>query len=385
MKITWSVPARGEPLESSRGDMVRARHLIEALRASGHEVVTVEDFAADDARRRVEAYRRWRGAVPGFIALTARDVGRRLHARAHAERVAAAARRQGADLIVETQVHFSDSGARAARATGIPLVIDDCSPLSEEIALGCGLPALARHAFASQARAAQALVVSSERLRQLMLLDGVPADRVRIGPNAAVPAPDVPAPDDERDGLRRELGLGDRVGLVFAGSFQTWHRAELLVEAAARLPDDIPLHIVLLGDGPGRAAALATAQRLSLTHRLTAPGAVPAERIPAYLSACDVGVLPGSNDYGQPMKLVEYAMAGLPAIAPDLPPVREVLKDGDTGLLFRDRDSSQMSQRILRLIVDTELRQRLGRSAREQALRTWSWEATARVLVGEAA
>ena len=117
MKITWSLPIRGEPSGSSRGDVVRARSLIEALRAQGHDVVVVDDGVAAAARLRVAVYRRLvRRMVPARLARILRDFGRVLHARRHAKRLVAAARAQGAQLLVETQVHFADSGRHAARA-----------------------------------------------------------------------------------------------------------------------------------------------------------------------------------------------------------------------------------------------------------------------------
>ena len=379
MRIVWSLPVRGETLTSARGDLVRARALIAALRAAGHKVLVVEDGATPAARGRVRAYRSIvKRVLPSLAARTLRDLFRIPHGRAHARRVAAVARAHDADLIVETQVHFSDSGAIAARLTGLPLILDDCSPVTEEATLGCALPTLARRAFDTQVACASAIVVPSHVLAECLAAGGVPRALLRVVPNGV----DIEAYD--ANGARtRERHGNERITLVFAGSFQPWHRAEMLLEAVQLLADP-RLQLLLLGDGPGRPTALSTARRLGLNSRLAAPGALPPAMLAGALTHCDIGVLPASNEYGHPMKLLDYAAARLAIIAPDLAPVREVLRHGETGLLFRPGDVTDLAARIHVLAADAELRARLGAAARLQIAETGSWQVRARALVEDA-
>jgi glycosyltransferase involved in cell wall biosynthesis len=378
MKITWSVPAPGDRLRASRGDLVRARHLIDALGAEGHEIRVVERAAAPLTAATVSAYRRVvRRLVPRGPALVLRDAGRWAEALVHGRRVAAAALAHRADLIVETQVHFAGSGALAARTTGLPLLLDDCSPSSEERTLGAGLPQLACRVFRTQVRAARHLVVSSRALRERLAGEGVPVEKVHVIPNGIDLAGYARA---DRAAVRHRLGLEAACVVGFAGSFQPWHRVDLLVEALALLGDESAVHVLLLGDGPERPRALAAVRRLGLDRRVTALGALPSEELPAWVAACDIGAVPGSNDYGQPMKLMDYAAAGLPAVAPDLAPVREVVEDGVTGLLFAPDDVRALSLVLARLIRDTAVRRAMGARARRVA-EEGSWRARALQLV----
>lgn len=401
MRITWSLPVPGESLASSRGDMVRARRLIHELREQGHEVRVVSAAEGAGVAAGVSAYRGGvRRMLPRRAAGGLRDVGRLALARAHGRRVAAEARRQGADLLVETQVHGVPSGALASRLTGLPLVLDDCSPAGEELALQAGLPVLARWAFRRQVAAAARLVVSSRALADRLEGDGVPRRALAVVGNgtdvaartlASVPArasadwlADPGGPHDHR----YEGGSGPpggwaapegTVAVVFVGSFQPWHRVDLLVDAVAALAASRPVHLLLLGEGATRAAALERAAARGLAELVSAPGAVRSQELPGILAACDVGALAGTNDYGQPMKLLEYAAAGLPAIAPDLPPVRDVLSDGVTGLLFTPGDLASLTASMARLVDDAGLRRRLGTAAREACLGA-SWTVRGREL-----
>lgn len=378
MKILWSLPVRGETLPSGRGDLVRAQQLSAALKSAGHDVVMVSDAQRPGASMAISAYRGGvRRVVPRRLALILRDLGRWLHGHRHGAWLARAAEQAGAELIIETQVAFSPSGAVAARRTGLPLVLDDCTPSVEEATFGVGLPRLARAVQRHQADAAKIVVAVSSAARDLLVGEGVPADRIRIIPNG-VDCNSWRRASRERG--RRQLGLnGDRV-IGFVGSFQPWHRAEWLVAGLSELADS-DCRLVLVGDGPGRQEALKLADDLGLSRRVLATGALSAPQIPDVVSAFDVGVMPGTNDYGQPMKLWEYAAAGIPCVAPNRAPIREVVDNGVTGLLFEPEDRAGLFESTNRLLEDTALASRMGKSAREKAFASASWTTIAAELL----
>jgi glycosyltransferase involved in cell wall biosynthesis len=108
---------------------------------------------------------------------------------------------------------------------------------------------------------------------------------------------------------------------------------------------------------------------------------VTPDAVPGLLGACDVGILPGTNAYGHPMKLVEYAAAGLACIAPDLPVVREVLENGITGLLFPPGDGEALCRRISEVLRHADFRRTLGDAARRRVARLAGWENRARALL----
>jgi glycosyltransferase involved in cell wall biosynthesis len=379
VRIVWSLPVRGEPLTSSRGDLVRARYLIDAMRSDGHEVVVVEDAAHGHTQAAVATYRTWlRSLLPRRPALILRDIGRGLHGCMHGVHVAAMARAAHADLIIETQVAYAVSGALATHLTGIPLVLDDCSPSDEEFARGAGLIALARAVLTLQARSAQCVVAVSPALAEMLATEGLPRQKIACIPNGISVDAFARA---VRGGWRTALGLDGTCMVGFVGSFQPWHRVELLIEAVAALPAECPVHVVLAGDGPGLQSVLEAADMRGVRERVTAIGAVPAQAIPALLAACDIGVMPHSNPYGDPMKLREYAAAGLPSVAPDLDPVREVIEHGATGLLFPPGDVEALTQALARLAADRGVRRRLGEEARRRAFATGSWTERGRTLL----
>jgi glycosyltransferase involved in cell wall biosynthesis len=89
--------------------------------------------------------------------------------------------------------------------------------------------------------------------------------------------------------------------------------------------------------------------------------------MPALLATVDVVTLPSYRE-GLPKSLIEAAACGLPLVATDVPGCREVIRDGEDGLLVPVRDGVALAAAIARLIDNPELAKRLGAAAREKAL-----------------
>ena len=85
----------------------------------------------------------------------------------------------------------------------------------------------------------------------------------------------------------------------------------------------------------------------------------------AVLSLLDIFVLPSLWE-GLPYALIEAAAMGKPIVASDIDGVREVIRDGETGLLVPPADPGALSSAVLRLLKDKELAMKLGRNALAQ-------------------
>jgi N,N'-diacetylbacillosaminyl-diphospho-undecaprenol alpha-1,3-N-acetylgalactosaminyltransferase len=86
------------------------------------------------------------------------------------------------------------------------------------------------------------------------------------------------------------------------------------------------------------------------------------------LAASDVFVFPSAYREGIPRVLLEAASMGLPLVTTNSPGCNEVVEDGVNGFLVPVRDSAALSQAILRLIRQPEMRQRFGVVSRQRAV-----------------
>ena len=274
------------------------------------------------------------------------------------------ARRHGVPLVTE----YNGSEVWIARHWGRPLRYDDLATRIERLNL----------------RAAQLVSVVSRPLADEVHTYGVSRDRILVNPNGV--DPDRYRPDVDGSAVRLRHGLGDHVVVGFIGTFGPWHGAEVLAEATVRLMEADPslrqrLRVMFIGDGVGLPAVRAIVQRGRVEECCVFTGLVPQAEGPVHLAACDLLASPhvpnadGSPFFGSPTKLFEYMAMGRGIVASDLEQIGEVLTHEDTALLVPPGDVDALARAIRRLVDNRELRDSLGRRARQRALEQHTWRA----------
>ena len=125
---------------------------------------------------------------------------------------------------------------------------------------------------------------------------------------------------------------------------------------------------VVVGDGPLAEETKGLARSLGVESRFRFAGWQPYERIPRYINLADVVVLPSFGE-GLARVYLETQACGRVLIASDIPPAREVIDDGETGLLFPVGDVDALAACCIRAAAHPEQRARTGRAAQERARR----------------
>ncbi len=93
--------------------------------------------------------------------------------------------------------------------------------------------------------------------------------------------------------------------------------------------------------------------------------------LPAVISMCHIVCLPSYRE-GLPKILIEAASCGRPIVTTDVPGCREVVKDGENGLLVPAKDAGALKDALLKLIKDEDLRSAMGKNSREKAVKYFS-------------
>jgi glycosyltransferase involved in cell wall biosynthesis len=151
-----------------------------------------------------------------------------------------------------------------------------------------------------------------------------------------------------------------------------YKRVDLVLRAVQRLLPVLPeLQVLVVGEGAARAQLERQAAEWGLSAHVTFTGFVAEDTKLAHIWRAHA-VVNTSEKEGWGLTVLEANACGLPAVASDVPGLRDAVRDGDTGVLVPHGDVSRLSEVLLRILRDDAYRQRLSDGAREWARRfTW--------------
>lgn len=218
--------------------------------------------------------------------------------------------------------------------------------------------------------------VSSRALRRLAVKWGFPEEKIR---NAHVCA-DLelfrPCVDGSR--IREKFSITKPV-VMYMGQLHGAQYADLFIDAAAIIHARCDVTFMLVGSGTREPLLYQYILEKKLEDAVIFTGAVEHEKIPAYLSVCDVAVACfEDNDitrYKSPLKIVEYMSCGKAIVASHVGDVPYML--GNAGIVVPPGDASALAEEIMALIADEKKRKWLGMRARERAEQNFCWSVTA--------
>ena len=203
-------------------------------------------------------------------------------------------------------------------------------------------------------RRASRVLVPSAYLRAIALGWGLDPARTTVVAN---PAPEVPV-HPTRDEARAALGI-EGFALGVAGRLTEQKALEDTLAALARVPR---VALLVLGDGPERAALERRAAQLDVSDRVRFLGAGTRDDVIVLFRAVDAALLTSAWE-NLPHTLLEALAAGTPVIATAVGGILEVVRDGENGLLVPPRDVAAAASAIDRLVRDEVLRASLAAAA----------------------
>jgi glycosyltransferase involved in cell wall biosynthesis len=218
------------------------------------------------------------------------------------------------------------------------------------------------------------IAVSSADRRRIIEVEGVPADKVVIMPNA-IPTPRAEGPHD----LRGELGVGVEDPIIGAVCVLRRQKAlDVLLKAVAILRSRHPrLHTVIVGGGPERASLEQLIDQLGLHGAVSLLGT--RVDVAALLPSFDVAVL--SSDFeGTPLAMMEYMEAARPIVSTRVGGVPDLISDGVEGLLVEPQDPEALAAAIGALLDDPQRAAKLGEQAQRRRREEFDLAVTARRL-----
>lgn len=217
-------------------------------------------------------------------------------------------------------------------------------------------------------RRAAAVVALSEGMAETARARG--ATRVHVIPNGA----DLDLFGPHIAPRRPDQAGSHEVLAVYAGAHGRANGLDLALDAAALLRD-VPLRLLLVGDGAEKPRLMARAAAEGLANVSFLP-AMPKRDLAGLLAASQIGLfllapVPEFAELTSPNKLMDGLAAGLPMVANVPGHAARCLEEGPCGIAVPPDDAPALAQALRLLALDHRMRARLGSAARVQAVRRW--------------
>ncbi|HXE55508.1 MAG TPA: glycosyltransferase family 4 protein, partial [Tepidisphaeraceae bacterium] len=209
-------------------------------------------------------------------------------------------------------------------------------------------------------RAAKMFVPSESIAQALRERSHVPADKISVISNAIGPDEFSPSTVPKSDPRPYPIG--------FLGRLHPVKRIEDLLQAMPLLSGLAHLHI--FGLGPQEEVLVAQTKQLGIQGSVTFHG--PVKMPQEALSNIGLLVLPSSSE-GFGLVLIEAMAAGVPVIGTNVPGIRDVIRDGQNGLLVPPFSPVALADAIRRVIERPELRRELVEQATRDVRERFSW------------
>ncbi|MBX7051487.1 MAG: glycosyltransferase family 4 protein [Flavobacteriales bacterium] len=348
MKILYFSPHPHVNMAAPSGPGTHIREVIRGFENSGHEVIRfiaggehIEGNQAIQIKQRA-----WKKFIPEYIWQSLKDYSLLRLDRQLQQQLEALIAKEKPDVIYERAYYLMGAGYRAAQSTNTPYFCEINAPYPEEKSEMNGTSIFHRRSELnekSQVEATRKTFVVSTALKQY-LTDRVKGseNKIIVTPNAVNPA-NIHIQSEKVAAIRKKLNAGAQDLVVgFVGSIFPYHGVDLLISAFSTLvkKGQNNLRLLIVGDGEILGQLKTTVKQSGLEHMVLFTGNVPHREVYDYIEAMDITVMARSNWYGSPVKIFEYGVMNKGIIAPDVVPVRDVMKHGEDGLLIPDDESA---------------------------------------------
>lgn len=228
-----------------------------------------------------------------------------------------------------------------------------------------------REAYRQVARYANKFVAVSEDLKLFLVESlGIQSELIDVVHNG-INTNDFDASRHDRNEIRQamEITHDQFVIIVVAALFEMKGHKDL-VESIRRTPHlQHALKVIFVGDGPYREELKRQVIEAGIEHIICFAGF--RDDIPQLLSASDLFVLPSYSE-GLPVSVLEAMSCGLPVVATDVGGMREIIKDGNNGILVPSQNPSLLSKAIELCRENKSLSEAIGIAGRNYVIEKFS-------------
>lgn len=151
-----------------------------------------------------------------------------------------------------------------------------------------------------------------------------------------------------------------------------------LIEAFAIVKNEYrgDIELVLVGGGPEEEDLKMLARKLDIGNHVEFVGPIPHDKVPEYLNSFDIYVALSINEsFG--VAIIEASACSVPVVVSDAGGLPEVVVDGQTGFIIPRNNPEEAAEKLLRLLLNSQLRKDMGNAGRQFVLDNYEWKENA--------
>ncbi|MFK9093520.1 glycosyltransferase family 4 protein [Bacillus salipaludis] len=224
---------------------------------------------------------------------------------------------------------------------------------------------------------ADRVVTISQSLKEHLINKGIPEEKIYFVPNGVDVKKFKPQlPNSE---LKKKYDLDNKLVIGFIGSVTHYEGLDYLLKALLVLKKmEIPFSFLLVGDGKALPELKQLAREIQLEEEIIFVGRIPHDEVKEFYSVIDVFPFPRTKakvcQLVTPLKPFEAMAMGKLVLVSDIPALREMVIDGETGLVFKAEDVSS----LVECLQQVENNKHLAKQGRKWVVKNRAWDQLAK-------
>ncbi|MBW2465876.1 MAG: glycosyltransferase [Deltaproteobacteria bacterium] len=189
-------------------------------------------------------------------------------------------------------------------------------------------------------------------------------------------------PDKKSSSLRDSLKMSGPF-LLFVGRLTEKKGTRYLIEAMPAVLKKFPeSKLLIIGTGELAKELIRLSESLGLQDKVIFIGAIPNRELPEYFATADIFIGPsiqakGGDTEGFGLTFVEASMSGCIVVASDVGGISDIIKDGKTGFLVKEKDPAAIAETLCTIINQIDNYSEMKNAARREMLSRFDWQVIA--------
>jgi glycosyltransferase involved in cell wall biosynthesis len=173
--------------------------------------------------------------------------------------------------------------------------------------------------------------------------------------------------------------------ISYIGGFDYHRGIHTIIKSLQYLKNIDNLKFCAVGSGKNLNELFTYAKKLNVLNLIDFEGWQSPNNLPNYFFASDIGIIPHlksvQTDNSSPNKLYQYMLSERPIISTNCNSIQRVIKESNTGLIYKSGDAKNLAKKIIQLYENPELRKQMGKNGKKAVIEKYNWENTSKNLI----